>query len=90
MGEYVISESGALVWEADAAPTDIEIEHPLGETPQGHEHEDAEPKGGDELPSRSALLALSKEDLEAFALEHDVDPEGATKQQIVATLYGDE
>jgi len=90
-GQYVISDSGALAWE-EAAPKgrgDIEVEHEVGETPPGHGHEEVEPKDGDELPSRSALLAMRKDELEAFALAHDVDPEGATKEQIVATLHGD-
>jgi hypothetical protein len=42
MGEYVISDSGALEWQADPQP-DVVIEHPLGETPAGHDH-DAEPE----------------------------------------------
>jgi hypothetical protein len=86
---FSISESGALAWEPETtAPTDVTVEHPLGETPAGHEHGAEEVIPTDALPSRTALMAMTKEELEAFAIAHDVDPTGATKQQIVDTLYG--
>jgi len=94
MGQYVINEEGAMVWEADPPPEDVVIEHPLGETPAGHEHEEAEPKrtgaDGGAWPSRTALMSMPKDELEAFASEHGVDPTGATKQQIVDTLYSED
>jgi len=39
MGQYVINDEGAMVWEADRPPRNVEVEHPLGETPAGHDHD---------------------------------------------------
>lgn len=42
---------------------------------------------GKDMPSRSALMAMNRGELEKFARKNNVDPEGATKEQIVDTLY---
>jgi hypothetical protein len=44
MGQYVINDDGAMEWEADRPPRNVEVEHTVGETPPGHEHESVEPK----------------------------------------------
>ncbi len=45
--------------------------------------------GGGELLSKTALRKMDAKELAAYASKHNVDPEGATKEQIIATLYGE-